>query len=640
MILTTRLEHRFPRMIAVLCAMFPAAVFCLRWRTCLPFSGKMPGILNQDQLSVWGIYTLYAREAFSLPLGAVNGLSFPFNGQDEMLSRGSVPLFAVLFKTLAKAHSYFDGFYYLTLAEIISVFVCGYLACRILSLFRVTRISICFLAATIVGLSPVLLYRSSIYYNFSTLALYSPCFLAFAYHFGLVIQRPSRRTAAGLVAVFVCVGLVHYYAFFALVVAGGICSGVLVLSTLLNGSVGNGTRLYYGVGAMVLGPLLATVVLFYLGNEGTLELPRALSPWYSRYGDDWGYGGGFGGGFHCADLLSPIIPPLLRSGLGSWMECGPTAILAAVGFPVTTADIGPGQYEGFAYIGTVPILIGLVLIVLRTRSIRPAIGFWVRLGEVVRHTERHGFLILCIGGASVVLFSLSWGYILHFGGYRLPMVTTPSLVLASIYPKFMLARALGRLAVPFALFLAMAIVVLLDRHLKSAGCRPATVTLICLLATGIHVREVSGYLVAPALTFQGNQIASVIGREDAIRAQNFTHGTNAILLVPDLRHSTEWGLTGYSLGYHTGIPLSGSTVSFGESSSDMKVFRRDIQDARGGRLELLFERYGPITIAGPKSEVTEILKTADFPFLRTDLAHVDLALLKVTGRAPRVPGQN
>jgi hypothetical protein len=626
--LTLRFDIRYPRLIAALCAIFPTAVFCLRWWTCLPFSGKMPGIQNQDQLSVWGIYSLYSREPFTMPLGAVNGLSFPFNGQDEMLSRGSVPLFAVPFKALAKFHAYFDGFYYLTLAEILSVFVCGYLACRILSLFRVTGFGMCLLAATLVGLSPVFLYRSSIFYNFSTLALYPLCFLMFAYHFGRITQRPSGRTAVWLVSVFVCAGLIHYYVFFALVVAGGGCSGVLLLSGFLNRSVENGRRIRYAVGAMVLGPLVASAALFYLGNEGTLEMPSTVSPWQSRYELEWGYGGGHGGGFHCSDFLSPIVPPLLSIGMDSWMACGPTAILAAIGFPVTTANLQPGQYEGFAYVGTVPILIGLVLLAHRARNASFRFGIGLRLGDLIKHPERHSFLVLCIGGAAVALFSLSWGYILHVGGYRVPLVMTPSHMLASIYPKFMLARALGRLAIPFSLFLTMGSMVLLGRYLKTTGCQPLRAVLICVFAAGIHVGEVRGYLIAPAETFQGNQIASVIGREDADRARAFVVGTRAILLLPDLRHSTEWGLVGYSLGYHTRLPLSGPTVAFGESPSDMKVFSRDIQDALGGNLSVLFDRYGPITIAGPKSEMTAIVKIADMPVSRTDLSDVDLALLR------------
>jgi hypothetical protein len=199
----------------------------------------------------------------------------------------------------------------------------------------------------------------------------------------------------------------------------------------------------------------------------------------------------------------------------------------------------------------------------------------------------------------------------------------------------MLARSLGRLAIPFSLFIILGTIVLLDRYLASIRCRAAVAAFVCALAAGVHVGEVRGYLVPPAKTFQGNQIASAIPNDVVDRVRVFTQGTSAILLVPDLRHKTEWGILGYSLGYHTGVPLTGPTVSFGESPDHLHTFDLDIRDARNGRISKLQKRYGSFAIAASKDLIAAIQERADVSLERFDLFQMDLALLKTeTGIRP------
>ena len=624
-----KLKFGDARLLGALCAILPTAIFSLRWRNCLPFSGRMPELLTHDHLSVWGIYTLYAREPFGLPLGAVNGLSFPFNGQNEMLSRGSMPIFAIVFKWLSGLHASFDGFYYLILAEILAVFLAGYLTCRILSCFKVTSLWSWLVGATLVGLSPVFLYRSSYFYDFSLLALYPVVFVMFGYGVLRVSSLPSRLSSVVLATSFLLAGLLHYYLLFALYVSGAILVLMLAAAYLQDRTDEAWLPLKCGFSGVVGGGLGAMLALAVLGNRGTLQLPNAVSAWSSRYATEWGYGGGFGGGFHAADLLSPLIPPETHPDAPSWLLGGPTALLAKIPFPVTTLDLAPGQYEGFAYVGSVVLAIGVGALIYRLLKGRPARP-GLRIRNTVRRPRSLAFATLCLAVASSVLFSLSWGYILHIAGHRVPVVPTPSVYLASVYPPFMLARALGRLAIPISLFITFAAVIRLDRILVASRVPRILPIAISVLAVVGHVTEIHGYLKPPERTYEGNQIASVLSPADAARAKQFAAGSNALLLVPDLREGFTWGLIGYSLGYHTGIPLSGRTVTFGEPPDQLRVFSADVGQISAGDLSGIRKKYGQVVVAAPSQDAAGIAERSDHPTTRLDLTSVGVSLLRVS----------
>ena len=62
----------------------------------------MPVINDWDQLAFFGRYLVFANESFNLPIGNIQGLSFPFN---STITRGSIPLFAILFKLSSKIYA-------------------------------------------------------------------------------------------------------------------------------------------------------------------------------------------------------------------------------------------------------------------------------------------------------------------------------------------------------------------------------------------------------------------------------------------------------------------------------------------------------------------------------------------------------
>ena len=96
-------------------------IFSFRWRTCLPFSGNMPKLVdNTDQLDIWARYVIWAREPFSWPVSVIHGLNFPF--YDASITRGPLPFFALIFKGLARINGAFYDLYYFPFVEMVFVF--------------------------------------------------------------------------------------------------------------------------------------------------------------------------------------------------------------------------------------------------------------------------------------------------------------------------------------------------------------------------------------------------------------------------------------------------------------------------------------------------------------------------------------
>src|SRR4051794_32379373 len=108
------------RRTALAVALAVTAVFSLRWLNCLPFSGYFPALDSVDTLGFMGRFQVFAHEPFSFPLGTIHGLSFPF--ESAHISRGAIPLLALLFKAAGQVYAPLLDFNYLVAAELAAVF--------------------------------------------------------------------------------------------------------------------------------------------------------------------------------------------------------------------------------------------------------------------------------------------------------------------------------------------------------------------------------------------------------------------------------------------------------------------------------------------------------------------------------------
>lgn len=623
----------------LLCAFFAAVIFSLRWINCLPFSGYMPVINDADNLGFWTKYMFYAKESFCFPIGLIKGLSFPFHIAN--ISNASIPLLAILFKLLSKIYGPFAEFYYFSLAEIVSVFVSAYFTCLLLNLFKVKLFWIKLLGVVLVALSHPLLFRSSCYYGVSFTVAYFPVYLALAYFFIRLYKDPCWKSMLMFSVVFPIAALIDPYVLFGVLFLGITGASLKILEAFLTGNKFNYIRIRFFVVGVFIGVTLSLLCLLVLGQQGYLEVSPYISPLDRRYnirdrfGD--GYGGGLGGGLHGADMVSIFIPPKDTENVSLGKKCGPSSYLTNIGFPITTGDLQRGQYEGFAYLGTIPIVILFILIIASAFSIIKNYRIYFikrRLNLISKLVMDYEFIsIAAVIGISVfLLYVMSWGYIIHIGGVRFNDIPTPSLLLALIWPKFMFARSLGRFAIPFALYVTIGTIVWFNKFISSYIYRLDRIgkafvaSIIILLILG-HIYEVRGYLLPPEKVTYGNDVANTFGDEDKELIRKILHNKRALLVVPALRENVEWSKTCYAMAFYANVPLSGATVGCGIRPEHGMQFNFDIKSISAGKIKEIVNRYGDVAIATTSDMAKEILKKADTAMQYHKLQHPDVVIL-------------
>lgn len=598
----------------------------------------MPVLDNSDILSFTGTYLIYARESFSFPIGLVKGLSFPFEAAN--ISRGSIPLFAILFKGLAKLYPPFSGYYYFIIVELLSVFLVAYFTCLLLSSFKITSFWLKLLGTVLVALSFPLLFRSSGYYGVTFIVASFPVYIACAYFYTRIYRNANFKSLLLFACIFPVAALIDYYLLFGLLFLTSFCLCLNCIETMLNNNRLNRNRVWFIMLAFLLGVILSSQMLFILGNQSNLEAPADSSDLIiGRYSEGWGYGGGGGGGFHVADVLDLVVPPKDSDGkVPIYRRCGPTAYLTKLGWPLTTNDLQDGQYEGFAYLGTVTIGILFFMIMIKIISLmrnikKTFVRFRLKLMTKFFMHDKVFSLPIIIGLSTFLLYVFSWGYIVHVGGLRFNNIITPSLALAILWPKFVFARSLGRLAIPFMLFVVIATIVYLNKYLRRNMCfSDKRKKILCIAAIifliMVHLHEIQGYLRPPEVTY-GNDIVNVFGRADRIAIKELLQNKKAIMLVPALRDNKEWTKIGYALAFYSNIPISGATVGFGELSEQMKQYDMDISFILSGRINEIIDRYGNVAIAAPPSIADSILRNSN--------VHVKLYKLQSTKVSILIP---
>lgn len=619
-------------------ALVATAIFSLRWLNCLPFSGYSPALNNVDTLGFVGRYLIFAQEPFRFPYGSIHGLSFPF--ESAHISRGAIPLFALAFKAAGRLYAPLLEFNYLVFAELLAVFCSAFLTCRLLELMRVRAFSALLLGACFVALSPALLFRSSNYYGETFVVLNFPLLLATAYLFVRLFVYPGSwkyRLAFG--SVFPIMALVDLYLLFAAVVLVGVA--VLAIGTLAFAEPRNTTtaRIRTMVVNLLLGGALSLAILWLLGNQSNFEVPPRSAVFSDRDGTGWGYGGGFGGGFHVADVFSVIAanPTLVSEAHTN----PPRSIVDRLDVPLLNARLQPGQYEGFAFIGSIPMLLLMLTIfgwIWRARNAFDTKGSTRRpLTEQIRNWFRETEILslAAIGLGCFFLYVLSWGYIAHVFGHRLNNILTPSTILAFIYPKFMYARSLGRMAIAFSMLVSVAALVLFFRCVAASWLagkvRSRVLPVISVALAAVHIVDVADYLKQPEQVVRGNEIARTFSDEDILTLKQVASSKVAVMLVPELLHSVPWNQVGFSIAYHTRIPISGATLGFGERRSEISRYTEDISSIIDGNISDVLSRYGQVVLAAPRSYADDIVARSDVHLDRFELKSQDVVLLVPQG---------
>lgn len=620
---------------SMLLSVLLAAIFSLRWRNALPFSGYMPVLKGGDQIEIWSRFLIYAREPFHYPLGLIKGLSYPF--ETANIVRGPLELFAIPLKLLSKVVPAAGQFYYFSLAEILSVFLTAFFASKIFEQFGVRSLWVRGLGTVLVTLSFPLLFRSS-YSQLSYQVVYFAFYMIFAYVYIRFYRDRSTKLKWWLAALLPLSAMVDYYLVLAL--AGSFLIFVMLhgIEAALSRERLCRKRFVHSLGLLALAVGLTYGLLLSLGNEKNLVQSNYFTPLTGRYESGWGYGGGMGGGFHSADLLTFVIPPENKTNMPEWKKVGPDAFLTKLGVGFTTIDLQDGQYEGFTYIGTVGLFLVLMfLLIYVVRWLRNPREEWQRR-RVVRTCHLHFdyplFSLPCMFAiACGALFILSLGYIVHIAGHRLNNVATPALVLAEMWPRFIFARGLGKLATPLALLIIFSTVVLLNRYVQSLLCsrkKIVTYGIRCFLGLLIaaHVVEISGYLTPRSDAIKGNDIVQVFDLKDRQTIQQVLKDKKVLIMVPALRSSADWSKIGYALAYTSQVPLTGATIGIAVPDHFKRYFGADIAAAQAGGITTLIDRYGKgFALAMPEEVAADVLRRMDAQVNVTQLTSQNVVLI-------------
>jgi hypothetical protein len=239
-----------------------------------------------------------------------------------------------------------------------------------------------------------------------------------------------------------------------------------------------------------------------------------------------------------------------------------------------------------------------------------------------------------MGISAFGLFIMSWGYIIHIGGVRFNDIPTPSLILAMLLPKFMFVRTLGRLSIPFMLFITLLVVVLAGRQIdrllikRSNGIKILYVLMILLLI-GSHVNEIKGYLEPPKIIIQGNELAKEFSPNDVQAIRKVTGDKNAIITVPSIRDNAQWLKTCYSLAYSAQKPISGFYSGLAVNEEHIRQSKLDVNDITSGRISNIVKRYGNIAIASTPEIAKKVMSTSDVPIKCYRLNHSGIVIITI-----------
>lgn len=600
------------RALTPLISIIVALVFCIKWINCLPALECMEVTISTDHLDAWFRYLIFSQEKWQFPFGVVHSLTFPSDG--SLIDRGPIPLFALLMKVLTRIGVVSHNFYYFALAQTVFVFTSAALASVLVKQLGVEKTEIRCLAAVLVGLSFPMLFYGSQYHGLIFVMAGTPVYLLVAVS---LLSLAKKGQFINVLVLSLSLGITSLLEPYSML--GAFCGVSVVLMVLIGEYVMHSTpqrlrMIWQTLAGLLIGLLIVfSVKLMLYNGQDALEATPSLGHLFSdRLSENWGYGGGFGGGFHVADMFGIIVPPSPELGGKEGFA------LNATGFD--TNILSKGQYEGFSYIGISAMFVwtasGLIWLfnkglTERYQAVR-AYAMNNRLLWMLR--PRKWGLPFALGTAAVALYLLSWGYILHIFGVRFNYFPTPSFVLALAWPDFQYVRSIGRLALPFSIFMTLGGLCLLskviDTYQLSKTINPRYgFPLIVVFLAAIHIFEVSNY-IKPIETFDKKPITSSISFSAKQRLEEVLEDRTALLFAPEPQSSQRWLQTVFSIAYQSRRP---SNILYGSIGQKQKrrVMLKDIRLILSGQVTTLFRRYGPIAIVLRADVADQVIQKLD-----------------------------
>ncbi|MDD5449057.1 MAG: hypothetical protein PHO42_00465 [Candidatus Omnitrophica bacterium] len=396
-------------------------------------------------------------------------------------------------------------------------------------------------------------------------------------------------------------------------------TSICILGHFLNLIFGNA----YTGGKSFLSISAAFLIALFLSQEIIMLITAYHFPTTSSWASCLNFG--LGGGQSVADVFSLIIPTAGR--------LQPRAsYLAKMGFPVTTGDLPVGLDEGVVYLGTVICGLICVLLILGIVDIfrRPYL-FLTRL-KLKGISKLYLNISLTpgaiIGISAFLLYILSWGHVVHIFGHRIDAILfTPAGILAELHRRLFYIRSMGRLAIPFALYILIATIFWLNQYLVAhreiyrGAFRKRLCAFLVFILIALHVYEVRGYIKPAEVT--PKIILNIFNNEEINVIKSLLKGKKALFLVPGVRdaytendiikgeYASTWDKKCFALALYSEIPTN---LEYDlRISSHSEVIKSDKTKILEGDLAALVDKYGDIAIASPLIFAESILERTDIP---------------------------
>ena len=578
-----------------------AILFSARFLYCLPFSGFTRSF-NYETVTTIVSFLIFAQEPWSFPVGVIKGLTFPF--EDANIGNvGALPLIALVFKALGTVAHYFRSQDYFILVEILSCFLTAYLAQRILASIGVTEKTLQALGALLTGTSFLLLVRSEWLQPFCVVSF--PLFMVWIHVVLRALHRSTWSSGESVAAVliFPLAALVDNYALFGMLLG----TSALLLIELYEGLRGDlqdsWSRVFRFLFLCVAGSSLSVLALYVIGMYPLPAVPTTFTS----------YDFGMGGRYHVADLLGPFIPFAKQAGTF------PESSLAAIfHFPFDTSQLGSGQYEGIAYVGTPVLLVLIAVAVLWVISLSRRMPTGTGTTTILSGRFIGGSPWKKVGLASLAVFVFSMGYELVILGNSFPgFAGMPAAWIADRFPAVYNFRAPGRLASLLSLFLMIESVRRLSLWNTSMAVRsqekvsgtavPKMRALILGLAI-LHVIEILPFL-KPIDSQPLHPISGAFSIEDIERLRQLGKQHKVVLVSPSVRVAeVNWTAHAFALVYYSGLRSNLYYLARTIPDHDTKI-TTGINRIANGEWEPFLIEYGSNTLFAIPSALADKLRS-------------------------------
>ncbi len=587
-----------------------AVLFSIRFLYCLPFSGFTRGF-NYETVTTLVSFLIFAQEPWSFPVGVIKDLAFPY--EDANIGNvGALPLFALSFKALGTVASYFQTQDYFILVEILSCFLTAFFAQKILASIGVPGKLLRALGALLTGTSFLLLTRSEWLQPFCVVSF--PLFMAWIYAMLLALRRGSwsLREDVAAVLIFPLAALIDNYALFGMLLGTSALLVFELYEAILGGLRSSWNRVFRIFFFCIAGSTLSLLALYAIGMYPLPAVPNTFTS----------YDFGMGGRYHVADLFAPLIP--FAKQAGTFPE---SSLAAKLHFPFDTGQLGPGQYEGIAYVGTPVLLVLMATAVAWVVSLQQKI-----LAGKTNAATTPGRLIVGapwkkVGFASLGVFFFSMGYELVILGEAFPGFSgMPAAWIADRFPAVYNFRAPGRLASLLSLFLILESVRRLSlwntkMATQSQGAHSRTVTSVAYAViiglAAIHLIEISPYL-KPVPSQPLHPVSGAYSIKDVEKLQQLGKTHQVVLISPSVRAAeVNWTSHAFALVYYSGLRSNLYYLARTIPAHEAKI-SADMYKVANGDWEPLLAEYGNnILFAIPSAQSDKLRSRMEIGFEET-----------------------